>query len=100
MTFADLLVVAVFLLPLPLNWYVAWRLWRLSQGARDILALQERALVALALALIVLVFALIFVNNGLEMPLMDVEATRIVTRAAIVALCLPALYWLWIYRKR
>lgn len=92
------LAVLVVLVALPLNWFVTLKLWRLARLAPEIGVLRERALVALALALIVTVFAVIFLNNEMPVPLLDVEATRIITRSAMLALSLPALYWLFLYR--
>ena len=94
-----ILAVLVVAVALPLNWYVTLKLWRLARSAPEIAMLRERALVALALALIVTVFAAIFLNNEMVVPLFDLEATRIITRSAMLALSGPALYWLWLYRN-
>jgi Na+/proline symporter len=85
---------------MPLSWYVTWRLWRLNRQAPDALVLRERTIAALALSIIVTVFALVFVNNDLMPPFFDIEATRLITRSTILALSvLPSVYFLWLYRK-
>jgi hypothetical protein len=97
-TLPSLLAVAVIVFAVPLNWYVALRLWWLSRHA-DNWALRAHVVVAVMLALIVTVFAVIFVNNDMAVPPLDPETTRIITRAAMLGLSVPGLYWLWLVRR-
>lgn len=83
---------------MPLNWIVVVKLWRLYQ-AEPVPILRERVIVAVAVALIVTVFALIFVNNDLTPPIVGFDDTKIVTRSVMfVAAVVPPLYWLRLYR--
>lgn len=89
----------VVLVALPLNWYVTFRLDRLSRANPDVRVLRERSYVAVSLALVVTIFAVVFLNNGMEFPILDLVTTQLLTRGAILGLALPALLWLWIYRN-
>lgn len=85
----------VVVVAMPLNWLTAVLQWRLSNVAPAIRVLRERAVAATALAIIVSVFALIFVNNDLGMPMLDLAATKLLTRGTMLALSvIPAVYWL------
>jgi hypothetical protein len=95
---ADVMAVLVVVVAMPLNWTVVALLWRLHRQAPEVRVLRERGIVATALAIIVTVFALVFLNNDLDVPLLDFESTKLVTRSAILAASIiPALYWLSIY---
>lgn len=99
MTLSTLLAVLVVVVAVPLNWYVTFRLWRLSRSAPRVRVLRERAIVALALAVIVTVFAAIFMNNELTPPPLGPDATRILTRCVLLVMSVaPPVYWLWLYR--
>ena len=98
MTVADALAFLVVFVTVPLNWYVTYRLWRLSRANRDVRVLHERAITSTALSVIVTVFGLVFLNNGMTNPILDATATRLITRTATFALTLPAAYSLWLYR--
>jgi hypothetical protein len=89
----------VVLVALPLNWYVTIKLARLSRAHPDARVLRERTYVALALSLIVTIFAFVFLNNGMEFPVLNNQATQLVTRTAVLALAFPAAYWLYLYRN-
>lgn len=95
-----LLAYAVIAIALPLNWVVTIRLWLLSESMRDNQVVRERAIVALALALIVTLFSIVFLNNEMDAPFLTVEQTQLLTRSAVLALSIPALYWLFIYRDQ
>ncbi len=93
------LAVLVAVIGVPLNWYVVWRLWRLRQAKPNLRVVRERAVVALALAIVVTVFAAIFLNNDVPEPFLTGEMTKWLTRAVLlVASIVPPLYWLSIYR--
>lgn len=94
-----LLAYANVLIAVPLNWYLAWRLWSISWQHPSIGALRERAFLAVHLAIVVTIFAIVFLNNGMEQPILDVPTTQLITRAAILSLTIPALRWLWLYRQ-
>ncbi len=100
MNLASILSVLVVSVAVPMNWLVTIRLWRLSRGKPRIGVLRERAFVSLALTIIVTIFALIFLNNDLPVPVLDGATTKIITRAAVLVWSvIPAAYWLWLYRK-
>jgi hypothetical protein len=95
---SDVLAMLVVVVAVPLNWTVVALLWRLHRQAPEVRVLRERGIVATALAIIVTIFALVFLNNDLDVPLLDFESTKLVTRTAILAASvIPALYWLSIY---
>jgi hypothetical protein len=90
----------VLFVGVPLNLYVTIRLWRLSRQAPDTRVLRERAIVSLAVLLLIAVFGLIFLNNDLDAPVLSFDDTKLYTRLAMLALALfPATYWLWLYRE-
>lgn len=99
MTLPVALAWAVVLVAMPLNWYVTVKLVRLSAANRDTRVLRERAYVAFFLSLVVSVFAFVFLNNGMEIPVLNNVATQLVTRVAVLALAVPAAYWLFLYRN-
>ena len=89
----------VLFVALPLNWYVTYVLWRLHQAQPGLRVLRERGIVSTCLSLLITVFALIFLNNDLVPPPIEFEATKLITRGAlIVGGMVPPLYWLWLYR--
>jgi hypothetical protein len=94
-TLATQLAILVVGVAVPLNFYVMVVLWRLSRKAPWALVLRVQAVSWTSLTLIVAVFAAVFLNNELEMPPLDNEATKIVTRGALLVLSIiPAVYWL------
>ena len=100
MTLSTLLALLVIVVALPLNWLVTILMWRLSRRAPAVRVLRERAIVGLTLAVIVTVFAAVFVNNELPMPPLDSEATRLLTRSALLVWSvIPPVYWLLLYRR-
>lgn len=100
MTLPILLAILVVVVAMPLNWYVTLRLWWLSRQSPGVRVLRERAIVALMLSLIVTVFAVVFVNNELPMPPLDAEATKLLTRSALLVWSVvPPVYWLYLYRR-
>lgn len=99
MTLPNVLAWLVILLAVPVHWIMVWRLWHLSRARPDLRVLRDRAETALGLAVVVSLFALVFLNNGMEVPFLDPFATMVITRSAILALSIPALRWLWLYRN-
>ena len=100
MTLVNLIAYLTLFVALPLNWLVTIMLWRVSRQSPEIRVLRERAVTALALAIIATVFALIFLNNDAAVPPLSPEATRLITRTTIlVATIVPSFYWLWLYRR-
>ena len=86
-------------LTIPVSWGVARLLWRVSGQAPRNAILRERAVTATAVAGLVTVFGLIFLNNDQPIPPLDLAATKIVTRATVlVAALVTSVYWLWLYR--
>jgi hypothetical protein len=97
---ASVLAAVVILVAVPLNWYGVWQLWQLVRDEPEIIVLRERAFIGTALALNVTIFGLIFLNNGMAEPLLDLKATQVITRLTLLVLStIPALYWLWLFRN-
>lgn len=100
MNVGALLAVLTAFVAVPLNWYVTVRLIVLSRRNPSIRVLRERAVIAIALSVIVTIFAVVFLNNELAVPFLAGDQTKIITRAAVlVGTTFPALYWLWLYRN-
>lgn len=99
MSLPEVLAWLVILVALPLNWYVTIRLILLTRANPGLRVLRERTYVSLALSMIVSVFAFVFLNNGMNEPVLNSEATQLITRSAVLALALPAAYWLYLYRN-
>ncbi len=99
MTAPTLLALGTIFFALPLNWLVTIRLWRLYRAAPEIRVLRERAIASMFVAIVVTIFALVFLNNDLVPPVLAFDDTKILTRGAILAVgVIPAGYWLWLYR--
>jgi hypothetical protein len=97
---SDVLAVLVVLVAVPLSWLVTVILWRLARQSPGTWVLRERAIIQTAVAILVTVFALIFLNNGMEVPFFDNEATRLITRVAVLVLPTgTSLYFLWLVWK-
>lgn len=100
MNATSILAALVIGVGLPLNLYVTIRLWGLSRASPELRVLRERAVVAVAVLLLVIVFGLIFVNNDLVPPPLSFENTKFFTRITmLIVSVVPAAYWLWLYRK-
>lgn len=100
MSLPVLLAWGVILIAFPLNLAATLMLFRLTRRYPDSVVLRERGYVSGALLLVVATFAVIFINNGMDIPVLNSEATQLITRTAVLALALPALYWLYLYRSR
>lgn len=101
MTLPVLLAGLIIFVAVPLNWIVAVRLARLYLRTR-IVVIRERARVAVVNSLVVTLFAFVFINNSFFDPRgapFNAFASMVITRVAILMLALPALYWLYLYRK-
>ena len=100
MNLPNLLSFLVIFVAMPLNWLATILLWRVARSAPDIRVLRERAIAATALALIVTIFALIFLNNDFVPPPLGFEDTKLLTRGTMLALSIiPPCYWLWLYLR-
>lgn len=96
----SLLTLLVVWVALPLTWFASWRLWLLHRRRMELKVLRERGIAMTMLALLVTVFAVVFINNDFEVPPLDVATTRILTRGALFLFSVvPACYWLWLYRS-
>ncbi len=96
----DILAGFVIFLEVPVLGLIALMLARRAIRRSELHGLRGDAFASIVLVLVVIVFAGIFLNNGMEEPILDLYATRILTRGALLALLPPALNWLWIHRKR
>ena len=100
MSLANLLGLLVLVVGVPLNLYVARRLRGLAKANPDAWVLHERARLAVIVLIVVVVFGLIFVNNDTLPPPLSGDVTKLITRAALLILAIvPAVSWLWRYRK-
>jgi small neutral amino acid transporter SnatA (MarC family) len=91
----------VLVIGAPLNLYVTFKLWRLSRERPQLRVLRERALVAFAVLVVVVVFGLIFLNNDLDAPILTFDQTKLYTRAVMLFVAVgPASYWLYLYRVK
>lgn len=93
-----LLAYLVMVFVVPVSWFAVWRVARLYRKAPHIGVLRDRLVVAVALAIIVTVFGIVFLNNEMANPVLSTLHTRLLTRSAVLGLTLPPLYWLWLYR--
>lgn len=100
MSLPTFIAVIVLVVGVPLNFYVAVRLWRLHRARPGLRVVRERWIVSTVVLVIVVVFGLIFLNNDQIPPFLTTDVTKIITRLAILILSiLPASYWLFIYRN-
>lgn len=84
----------------PVSTLAALLSWKKVRQRPDLDVLKERAVTASIIAVGVLFFGLIFVNNDQLIPPFDVDTTKIVTRSAMLVLgIVPALLWLRLYWK-
>lgn len=98
MNIAGVMAAATLAVGVPLNARVAWRLWSLARATPSNVVLRDRAIVATAVLLFVIVFGLIFVNNDLATPVVSFSDTKLITRSvALIVAIVPASYWLWAY---
>lgn len=96
----EILAIMVVAIAAPLNWFVAWRLWYLSHLDPKVWTLRSAAISATGIAVIVTVFALVFLNNGQPFPPLDAFETQLITRTTLLILStVPAIYWLRRYKK-
>lgn len=90
----------VIFVAVPLIWFEALVMWRRTVARPDLFALRIAAEHQLVASEVALIFALVFLNNGMEVPILDLQATRVVTRLSILTLGLPGLHFLWVRRGR
>ena len=101
MNLPNVLAVLVLVVGIPLNALVTVLLWRRSHAHPRIRVLRERLITEEAILVLVIVFGLIFLNNDTLPPPLDTDVTKIVTRLVLLGVAvIPALYWLWLYRRR
>lgn len=99
MSIPNLLTILTLFVAVPINWYVTIRIWREHRAWPENAVLRERAVAAVAVAVVVTVFALIFANNDLVPPPLPFDATKFLTRTVLlVAAVVPPVYWLRLYR--
>lgn len=99
MNVASVLAVLVLVIGVPLNLYVTVKLLRLSRVSPQLRVLRERAIVAVCVLLVVVVFSLVFWSNDSTPPVLPLDVTKIITRGAVLVVStVPAVYWLRIYR--
>jgi len=89
----------LLLIALPLNWYATYHLVRIDRHL-SLPALHERAMVAVILSTVLTALTVLTLNAGLGYLVIDFPGTLVIRRFALVAIAVPALYWLWVYRRR
>ena len=88
------------LLGVSLNMAVTVLLFRKWRQAPYLRVLRERFIVSLVLTVVLIQFGVIFVNNDQALPWLGLDATKLITRSAMLMLAvIPAVGWLLIYRK-
>lgn len=88
------------LVAVPLCGVASWFLLKKSREAPNLRVLRERFLVSVVTMFVVLFFGVIFVNNDQTVPPISLDATKLITRSAILVLALvQAGGWIWIYRS-
>jgi hypothetical protein len=93
------LALLTLLVGVPLNVIATYLLLRKSREAPHLRVLRERFVVAAITTIVVLVFGIIFVNNDREIPWLGLDATKLITRVAMLGIAIiPAVSWLFIYR--
>lgn len=96
-----LLALLTLFVGVPLNAVVTVMLLRESRRLPHLRVLRERFIAAAAVLLTTIVFGLIFVNNDQSLPPLDLVATKVITRVAMLVVgIVPAAYWLWLYLYR
>lgn len=91
---------ATLLFGVSLNMFVTILSYRKHHKAPYLRVLQERFITSLVLTVVILFFGLIFVNNDQEIPPLGLDATKLITRFAMLALAIiPAVGWILLYRK-
>ena len=100
---STVLAVLVVIVAAPLAWIVAFMLWELSRAdrLRTNRVIRAQAWAAVGLAVIVTVFAVVFVNNEQAIPPLDPDQTRILTRGVLLLVSVASsVYWIRLYRTR
>lgn len=86
---------------IPILLIVCYRLWKLLRlnRLRSNVVLRERLLISIRDAIIITIFSLVFLNNGMEEPPLGVPETQVLTRTTMLLPVIFAIYWLYMYRK-
>lgn len=91
---------ATVLVAVPLNGVAAYLLLRKSREAPKLRVLRERFITAVAVTIVVAFFGVIFVNNDREVPPIGLDATKLITRSAILLMSAVASGgWIWLYYR-
>lgn len=100
MSLPDFLALLVIFVLLPGLVTMAVMLKRRQRARPTLRLLRADAFAAWWLAGVVAVFAAVFLNNGMETPILSPYQTMVLTRTALLSLAVPVARWLWIYRPR
>ena len=96
----QLFALLVVLIAAPMCWYVTVILWRLSRIDPTGVTLRVVAVFSTSIALVVTIFGLVFINNGMDSPVLNPPETMVVTRSTLLVLSLvPTVYFLRWYRR-
>jgi hypothetical protein len=94
------LALLVIFVAMPLDWYVTFILWRLTHTDPKGRTLRAVTAFSFCIALTITVLAVIFINNGMDEPVLSTYETMVITRATLLVLSVvPAVYWLRWYRS-
>lgn len=100
MSLPDILAALDIFVLLPMLVTMAVMLWRRSRARPRLVVLRSDAFAATVLTAYVAVIVTVFLNNGMDEPILGPYQTMVLTRAALFALAPPVAIWLWIYRPR
>jgi hypothetical protein len=99
MELTDVLAWVTLVSCVPLNVVATLLLLKSSRKAPALRVLRERYIVAAITTVVVLFFALVFVNNDQDVPPLSLETTKIITRIAMIVMgTVPAVGWILLYR--
>lgn len=100
MSLTSALATLVLVVGVPLNVLVTVLLWRQALTHPDVLVLRDRLIAAISVLVLVIVFALIFLNNDTLPPWLATDTTKVITRFVVLGVAVvPALYWLGLWWK-
>lgn len=94
--FTEWLALLTLAVGVPVSAYAAFRLWKRARKFQRLWVLEERYRWQVGVTVFALIFGLIFMNNDMAVPWLDVETTKWITRLAVLALSVGlSVAWLW-----
>lgn len=84
---------------IPIHCYGVFKILKYSLLRPSNRVLRQNSLLITFLAITVIIFVSAFINNSiLSTPFLNTYQTQVITRSLILAMVIPVLYWLWLYR--